>query len=193
MLTIFDNFDHFQQSWQFLTIFTIFDNLNNFWQFWHILTILTIFTIFCNFDKFKFLLQFLTIGDNFHNSDNCFCHFDNWKDNPGDLWHLRHWLQFWQLRTWIHDIFCYMTINCDTGQHSQFLRCFRLEFSSYLPTTIIIIFWWILHPTHHNHNYDGSLIFRWIFHPTHHNHNYDGSLKVLLEDLLDTLISRSNL
>ena len=41
-----------------------------------------------------------------------------------DLWHLRHWLQFWQLRTWIHDNLCYLTINCDTGQHSQFLRCF---------------------------------------------------------------------
>ena len=59
-----------------------------------------------------------------HNSDNWFCHFDNWKDNPGDLWNLRHWLQFWQLRTWIHDNLCYLTINCDTGQHSQFLRCF---------------------------------------------------------------------
>ena len=23
--------------------------------------------------------------------------------NPGDLWPLEHWLQFWQLRTWIHD------------------------------------------------------------------------------------------
>ena len=41
-----------------------------------------------------------------------------------DLWHLRHWLQYWQLRTWIHDNLCCLTINCDTGQHSQFLRCF---------------------------------------------------------------------
>ena len=24
---------------------------------------------------------------------------------------LRHWLQFWQLRTWIHDNLCYLTIN----------------------------------------------------------------------------------
>ena len=38
------------------------------------------------------MFTILTIEDNFHNSDNCFCHFDNWKDNPGDLWHLRHWL-----------------------------------------------------------------------------------------------------
>ena len=37
--------------------------------------------------------------------------------------HLRHWLQYWQLRTWINDNLCYLTINCDTGQHSQFLRC----------------------------------------------------------------------
>ena len=43
--------------------------------------------------------------------------------NPTDLWHLRHWLQFWQLRTWIHDNLCHLTIKSDTGQHSQFLRC----------------------------------------------------------------------
>ena len=67
-----------------------------------ILTILTILTIFDSFDNF-------------------------WKDNPGDLWHLRHWLQFWQLRSWIHDYLCYLAFNCDTGQHSQFLRCFHLE------------------------------------------------------------------
>ena len=36
---------------------------------------------------------------------------------------LRHWLHFWQLRTWIHDNLCYLTIKSDTGQHSQFLRC----------------------------------------------------------------------
>ena len=41
-----------------------------------------------------------------------------------DLWYLRHWLQYRQLRTWFHDNLCYLTINCDTGQHSQFLRCF---------------------------------------------------------------------
>ena len=68
--------------------------------------------------------QFLTIVDNFENSYNYFYHFDNWKDNPGDLWHLRHWLQIWQLRTWICDNLFYLTINCDTGQHSQSLRCF---------------------------------------------------------------------
>ena len=50
------------------------------------------------------------------------------KSNPRDLWHLRHWLQFWQLRTWIHDNLCDLTINCDTGQHLQFLRCFSPTF-----------------------------------------------------------------
>ena len=49
---------------------------------------------------------------------------DNYKDNPSDLWQLRHWRQFWKLRTWIHDNLCYLTIRSDTGQHSQFLRCF---------------------------------------------------------------------
>ena len=37
-----------------------------------------------------------------------------------------HWLQFWQLRTWIHDNLCNLTINCDNEQHSQFLRCLAL-------------------------------------------------------------------
>ena len=128
VLTIFDNFDNFDnfynvddfwQFWPFSTILTIFDNPNNCWKFWQFWPFLQLFTIFTMLPFFKIL----TIDDN---SDNCFCHFDNWKENPGDLWHLRHWLQFWQLRTWIHDNLCYLTINCDTGQHSQFLRCLIL-------------------------------------------------------------------
>ena len=47
------------------------------------------------------------------------------------LWHLRHWLQYWQWRTWIHDNLCFLTINCDTGQHSQFLRCFCTTITQY--------------------------------------------------------------
>ena len=35
-------------------------------------------------------------------------------------------LQYWKLRTWINDNLCYLTINCDTGQHSQFLRCLKV-------------------------------------------------------------------
>ena len=31
--------------------------------------------------------------------------------------------------TWINDNLCYLAINCDTGQNSQFLQCFVL-FSS---------------------------------------------------------------
>ena len=56
----------------------------------------------------------------FHNVS----HKDNDNNNPRDLWHLRHWLHFLQLRTWIHDNLYYLTIKRDTGQHSQFLRCF---------------------------------------------------------------------
>jgi len=91
--------------WQFLM--TIFND--NFW--W------TFFNFFDNFGQFWI---FLIIFDNWDNWDN-FWQF--WKDSPWDLWHLRHWLQFWQLRTWIHDNIWYLTINCDTGQHSQFLWC----------------------------------------------------------------------
>ena len=55
-------------------------------------------------------------------------HFEN---NPRDLWHLIHWVQFWQLRTWIHDSLCYLTIKSTTGQHWQFLRCFIHVMSSH--------------------------------------------------------------
>ena len=50
------------------------------------------------------------------------------KSDPSDLRHLRHWLHFSQLRTWILYNLCCLTIKSDTGQHSQFLRCF-LNFS----------------------------------------------------------------
>ena len=39
-----------------------------------------------------------------------------------DIWDTDY--NIWQLRTRINDNLCYLTINCDTGQHSQFLRCF---------------------------------------------------------------------
>ena len=82
-----------------------------------ILNFLTIFTIFWWF------LTIFTIRKFFDD-------WDYWKDSPGDLWHLWHWLQFLQLRTWIHDNLCYLTIKSDTGQHSQFLRCFEISFTS---------------------------------------------------------------
>ena len=53
-----------------------------------------------------------------------FDHLDNCKDNPGDLWHLRHWLKFLPLRTWIHDNPCYLAIKSDTWPHFQFLQYF---------------------------------------------------------------------
>ena len=54
-------------------------------------------------------------------------------DNPGDLWHLRQWLQFWHLRTCIHDNFCYLTIKSDSGQHLQFLQCFSEDVPKWGP------------------------------------------------------------
>ena len=60
MLTIFD---HFQQSWQFLTIFTIFDNLNHFWQFWHILTFFV-----CKYGIFVAKIYKNTLIDSFQGS-----------------------------------------------------------------------------------------------------------------------------
>ena len=49
--------------------------------------------------------------------------FDNWKDSPGHLAFetLITILTIENLNSVNHP---YLTINCDTGQHSQFLRCF---------------------------------------------------------------------
>ena len=115
-MTFFDNFDNCGQFWKirqlrfFFTILTISDNCGQFWQ----------------------LRQLRIFFDNF---DNCFYHFDNWKDNPGDFWHLRRWLQIWQLRTWICDNLFYLTINCDTGQHTQFLRWLFVQRFLYQPVS----------------------------------------------------------
>ena len=100
-MTIFD--DNFW--WQFLM--AIFDD-NFWWQFLMpiLMTILT--TIFDD----KFWWQFL--DDNFFWDLFSTC----------DLWYLRHWLQYWQLRTSFHNNLCYLTSNCDTGQYLQFLRYF---------------------------------------------------------------------
>ena len=34
------------------------------------------------------------------------------------------------VRTWINDHPCYLIINCDTGQHSRFLRCLIISTAS---------------------------------------------------------------
>ena len=73
------------------------ENFDNFQLFLRILTILTIFDNFDFFWQFSKMLKF-------------FANVDNSKDNPGDLWYLRQWLQFWQLITWIHDNLCCLTI-----------------------------------------------------------------------------------
>ena len=71
------------------------------WQF--LMTIWPFLTNFDNFWQLRQLRQFLTILKR-------------------QSWRLVtfHWLQFWQLRTWIHS----EPLVPDTGQHSQSLRCF---------------------------------------------------------------------
>ena len=86
-----------------MTILTNFYNSDHFYNFFTILTILSFFLQF-----WQLLLPFWQLK----------------RQWTMDLWHLRHWLQFWQLRTWIHDNLCCLTIKSDIGQHSQFLRCF---------------------------------------------------------------------
>ena len=86
------------------------------------------------FLTFETMITFLTLENNIFNIHcnpsitlypTCVPPLENiQRSDQRDLWHLRHWLQYRQLRTWINDNLCYLTINCDTGQHSQFLRCF---------------------------------------------------------------------
>ena len=82
-MTVFDNFEIL---WNVLPIFPIFEKfVTVFWQF----TILQ----FWHFSQFCQYWPILTMDK------------DQYKENPWDLRHLRHWLQFWQLRTWIMTIF----------------------------------------------------------------------------------------
>ena len=107
LMTIFnDNF------WKFLlTNLTIFDKFYHFWQFWIFSAIFDIlwkfWTILINFGQFWWLRQ----------------SFAKWKDSPGDSTFetLSTILTIENLNSVNHS---YLTINCDTGQHSQFLRCF---------------------------------------------------------------------
>ena len=52
------------------------------------------------------------------------------QSDPRELWPLT--FDQSDEETWIHDNLCYLTINCDTGQHSQFLRCFLHGHCSWL-------------------------------------------------------------
>ena len=125
LMTIFD--DNFW--WHFLM--TFFDN--NFWQF--LLTILTNLTIFDTFDHFwqfwffsaifDILWQFWTILINFGQFWRLRQSFDKWKDSPGDST-FETLITILTIENLNSDNHSYLTINCDTGQHSQFLRCFVL-------------------------------------------------------------------
>ena len=120
MLTIFGDFDNFYNSWHCWQFFKKLNNVDNF------LTIVTIFTFvvdnFDNIDQFGLITpfwHFLTILDKDQYRDIN-------KDNPRDLWHLRHWLQFGQKRTWIYENLCDLAFLSVTGQH---LRCLHCRFS----------------------------------------------------------------
>ena len=66
----------------------------------------------------------MTILDNFWTILTIETIFDKWKDSPGDSTFetLSTILTIENLNSVNH---FYLTINCDTGQHSQFLRCFK--------------------------------------------------------------------
>ena len=79
-----------------------------------------------NFFTILTILKFLTIFDNFWQ-------FSQFRQLLLPFWQLKR--QSWTLVTFEtlitiltienlnSDNLCYLTINCDTGQHSQFLRC----------------------------------------------------------------------
>ena len=78
---------------------TIFDNFQQFWIFWQFWQFLKILDNFGQFWQLVRQSWRLDIWDTDYNSDN-------WKPE-------------------YHDNLCYMTIKSDTGQHLQFLQCFR--------------------------------------------------------------------
>jgi len=93
----FDNFEIFLS----FTIFTSFHKFYNFLKVWLFLQFLNKlkFSYICTFFYNSYILAFFT----FHNFFDNFHHIDNCKYNPEDLWYLRHWWQFWQIGTWIHE------------------------------------------------------------------------------------------
>ena len=112
MLKIFDNCDHFRQSEHFLTILTI---LTIFTIFFTILTILIIFLQFWQLAKF-FAIQTIAVA---------ILTIEKTILETCDIWDT--------------DNLCYLTINCDTGQHSQFLRCFFLWREKHVDTWTVVI------------------------------------------------------
>ena len=70
---------------------------SRFWQFSQFLAFF--------FENFK-ILNFVVSFDNWDDLDN--------GNNSIDLWPLIHWLQFWHLRTWIHDNLSELTIKSDS-------------------------------------------------------------------------------
>ena len=118
--------------WRFLWIIvlqTLKERSERFFTFETMNTFLTLENIIINIHRFPskthYLHTYVPPLENIYSS------------NHKDLWHLRRWLQYRQLRTWINDNLSYLTINCDTGQHSQFLRCF---WSIWHPF-ILAVFW----------------------------------------------------
>ena len=64
------------------------------------------------------------LKDSLRSYDKDQYHDDN-KDNDAvnELWHLRHWLQFFQLKNLIDINLRGLRIESDSGQHFQFLQC----------------------------------------------------------------------
>ena len=78
----------------------------------------------------------MTILDNFL---KLWTIFDKWKDSLGDS-------AFETLSTILtienlnSDNHSYLTVNCDTGQHSQFLRCFNVIVRSVIELESLVVY-----------------------------------------------------
>ena len=109
VLTILTILTFLLQFWQFLTFLDNFNNFGQFQQFW---TISTIFDNFWQFWQLGIFLTILTIEKTVLETG------DNWEPE-------------------LMKIIVYLTINYDTGQHSQFLRCLiLLRNSQYWPSKV---------------------------------------------------------
>ena len=132
----FDNLENVWQLWQFwkfMTICNIFDNLWQFWQFMNILTIsdfLTISYIVVNRWQFLTIVYNLTICQYWPilaNKTNTRTSTKRILETC-DIWDLG-FVTFENLNSWN---LCDLTFNSDTGENSQFLRCFITSLASNL-------------------------------------------------------------
>ena len=134
-----EDFYNFGQFWQFLTMFDNLIFLTNLTFFLFFLILI----IFDNCGQFEILTimlswQFRQLKQFWQLFFLTILQRQSWR-----LQHLRHWLHFWQLRTWIQTIFVTWQIRVTLDSISN--SCDVLSIFPFLVKWHIVRFWYLKH------------------------------------------------